>query len=104
MPKLGSKKQRPRGIPAPEDKRVQAGLAKILQAIYEQDFINDSYGFRPKRSCHDALRALSQSVEGEPVHDRVEADIKGFFDNVGQEQLMAFIAHWIADKQSSNVF
>ncbi len=44
-------------------KRVQAGLAKILQTIYEQDFINDSYGFRPKRSCHDALRALSESVE-----------------------------------------
>ena len=99
IPKPGSKKQRPLGIPVLEDKLVQAGLAKILQAIYEQDFINDSYGFRPKRSCHDALRALSQSVEGEPVHYMVEADIKGFFDNVDQEQLMAFIAHRIADKR-----
>ena len=63
IPKAGSKKLRPLGIPALEDKLVQAGLVKILQTIYEQDFINDSYGFRPKRSCHDALRALSQAVE-----------------------------------------
>ena len=91
IPKPGSKKRRPLGIPALEDKLVQAGLVKILQAIYEQDFINDSYGFRPKRSCHDALRALSQSVEDEPVHYMVEADIKGFFDNVDQDQLMAFL-------------
>jgi len=99
IPKPGSKKQRPLGILVLEDKLVQAGLVKILQAIYEQDFINDSYGFRPKRSCHDALRALSQSVEDEPVHYRVEADIKGFFDNVGQGQLMAFLQHRIADKR-----
>jgi len=99
IPKPGSKKRRPLGIPALEDKLVQAGLAKILQAIYEQDFINDSYGFRPKRSCHDALRALSESVESHPVHYMVEADIKGFFDNVDQEQLIAFMGHRIADKR-----
>lgn len=99
IPKPGSKKRRPLGIPALEDKLVQAGLVKILQAIYEQDFINDSYGFRPKRSCHDALRALSESVESQPVHYMVEADIKGFFDNVDQEQLMAFMQHRIADKR-----
>lgn len=99
IPKPGSKKQRPLGIPALEDKLVQAGLAKILQAIYEQDFINDSYGFRPRRSCHDALRALSESVENHPVHYIVEADIKGFFDNVDQKQLIAFMGHRIADKR-----
>lgn len=99
IPKPGSKQRRPLGIPALEDKLVQAGLAKILQAIYEQDFINDSYGFRPNRSCHDALRALSQSVESQPVHYLVEADIKGFFDHVDQAQLMAFIEHRIADKR-----
>ena len=99
IPKPGSNKQRPLGIPALEDKLVQAGLVKILQAIYEQDFIDDSYGFRPKRSCHDALRALSQTVEGEPIHYIVEADIKGFFDNVDQEQLITFISHRIADKR-----
>jgi len=99
IPKPGSNKQRPLGIPALEDKIVQAGLVKIVQAIYEQDFISDSYGFRPSRSCHDALRALSQSVESEPVNYIVEADIKGFFDHVDWEQLMTFLAHRIADKR-----
>jgi len=99
IPKAGSKQRRPLGIPALEDKLVQAGLAQILQSIYEQDFINDSYGFRPKRSCHDALRALSESVEAHPVHYMVEADIKGFFDNVNQEQLITFMQHRIADKR-----
>ena len=99
IPKAGSQRKRPLGIPAFEDKLVQAGLVKILQAIYEQDFLPDSYGFRPQRSCHDALRALSQIVENQPVHYMVEADIKGFFDNVDQEQLMIFISYRIADKR-----
>jgi group II intron reverse transcriptase/maturase len=99
IPKPGSDKMRPLGIPAWEDKLVQAGLVKILQAIYEQDFIDDSYGFRPGHSCHDALRALSQTVENQPVNYIVEADIRGFFDNVDQDQLMAFLAHRIADKR-----
>lgn len=99
IPKPGSDKMRPLGIPALEDKLVQAGLAKILQAIYEQDFIDDSYGFRPGCSCHDALRALSQTVENQPVNCIVEADIRGFFDNVDQDQLMTFLAHRIADKR-----
>lgn len=82
IPKPGSTKQRPLGIPALEDKLAQAGLVRILEAIYEGDFIEDSYGFRPGRGCHDALRSLSLEVEGGQVHYIVEADIKGFFDNV----------------------
>jgi len=97
--KTGSDKKRPLGIPVLEDKLVQAGLVKILQAIYEQDFIEDSYGFRPGRSCHDALRVLSQAVEDCPTNYIVEADIRGFFDNVDQAQLMAFMEHRIADKR-----
>jgi len=97
IPKPGSDKMRPLGIPALEDKIVQAGLSRILQAIYEQDFIEDSQGFRPNRSCHDALRALSQTVENQPINHIVEADIKGFFDNVDQDQLMTFLSHRIAD-------
>jgi RNA-directed DNA polymerase len=97
--KPGSDKKRPLGIPALEDKIVQAGLVKILQAIYEQDFIADSYGFRPGRSCHDALRALSRTIEDSPINYLVEADIRGFFDNVDQSQLMAFLEHRIADKR-----
>jgi retron-type reverse transcriptase len=63
IPIVGSKQRRLPGIPALEDKRVQAGIVKILQVIYEHDFIGAPYGFRSKRSCHDALRALSVVVE-----------------------------------------
>lgn len=97
IPKAGSHKLRPLGIPALEDKLVQAGLVKILQAIYEQDFIDDSYGFRPGRGCHDALRALSRTVEDQPVQWIVEADIRSFFDQVDQAKLMEMVAHRIKD-------
>jgi RNA-directed DNA polymerase len=99
IPKPGSAKQRPLGIPCFEDKLVQAGMVRILEAVYEQDFIDDSYGFRPARSCHKALRALSETVESKPVNHIVEADIKGFFDHVNQEWLMKFLAHRICDKR-----
>ncbi|MEN6639219.1 MAG: group II intron reverse transcriptase/maturase [Smithella sp.] len=99
IPKPGSAKQRPLGIPCFEDKLVQAGLVRILEQVYEQDFIKDSYGFRPKRSCHDALKALSETVEHKPSSYIVEADIKGFFDNVNQEWLMKFLAHRVEDKR-----
>ena len=99
IPKPGSDKERPLGIPGLEDKLVQAGLVRIMQAIYEQDFTDDSYGFRPGLGCHDALRTLSRAVEGGRINYVVEADIKGFFDNVDQGQLMDFLAHRIADKR-----
>jgi group II intron reverse transcriptase/maturase len=99
IPKAGSDKMRPLGIPVLEDKLVQAAMSKILQAIYEQDFIEDSYGFRPNRSCHDALRVLNQTVKFHGTRFIVEADIKGFFDNVDHDQLMAFLGHRIADKR-----
>ena len=99
IPKPGSTKQRPLGIPALEDKLMQAGLVRILEAIYEGDFIDDSYGFRPGRGCHDALRTLSLEVEGGSVHVIVDADIKGFFDNVQHDWMMDFLGHRIADKR-----
>ena len=99
IPKPGSTKQRPLGIPCFEDKLVQAGLVRVLEAVYEQDFIEDSYGFRPTRSCHKALIALSDTVQGNSVNHIVEADIKGFFDNVNQEWLLKFLAHRIEDKR-----
>jgi RNA-directed DNA polymerase len=86
------------GIPCFEDKLVQAGLVQILDSVFERDFLEDSYGFRPGRSCHDALRGLSETVETKPINHIVDADIKGFFDNVNQEWLMKFLAHWIGDK------
>ncbi|MBF0322072.1 MAG: hypothetical protein HQL62_03850, partial [Magnetococcales bacterium] len=74
IPKPGSDKMRPLGVPVLEDKLVQAGMVKILEAIYEQDFIADSYGFRPGRGCHDALRALNLEVHREPVNHVVEVE------------------------------
>jgi RNA-directed DNA polymerase len=99
IPKAGSHKQRPLGIPCLEDKLVQAALARILGAIYEADFIENSFGFRPGRSCHDALRELSQTVEWEGTNYIAEVDIKGFFDNVGQDWMMKMLGHRIADQR-----
>jgi RNA-directed DNA polymerase len=99
IPKPGSTKQRPIGIPCFEDKLVQAGLVRILESVYEQDFIDDSYGFRPLRSCHNALKSLSETVENNPINHIVDADIKGFFDNANQEWLMKFLVHRIEDKR-----
>lgn len=99
IPKPGTNKQRPLGIPTLEDKLVQKAMGRILEAIYEQEFIDDSYGFRPKRSCHDALRALTRAVEQEGTNFVVEADIKGFFDNVLQTKMMEFLERRIADKR-----
>ena len=99
IPKPGSTKQRPLGIPALEDKLVQVGLVRILEAIYEGDFIDDSYGFRPGRGCHDALRTLSIEVEGGSVHVIVEADVKGFYDKVQHDWMVDFLGHRIADKR-----
>ncbi len=99
IPKPGSTKQRPLGIPRLEDKLVQSALARILGAIYEQDFTEGSYGFRPHRSCHDALRALTQAVERESTNYIGEADIKGFFDNVEHDWMMKMLEQRIADKR-----
>ena len=99
IPKAGSHKQRPLGIPCLEDKLVHSALAQILGAIYEQDFMENSYGFRPGRSCHDALRELSQTVEREGTNYIAEVDIKGFFDNVEQDWVMKMLGHRIADQR-----
>ena len=89
--------KRPLGISALENKIVERGLAWILESIYEQDFLNCSYGFRPKRNCHQALKELNDLITFQPVNHIVEADIKGFFDNVSHEHLMDFIRIRIGD-------
>ncbi|WP_268928929.1 reverse transcriptase domain-containing protein [Microaerobacter geothermalis] len=91
------KSVRPLGIPAYEDKIVQLGLNKILQAIYEQDFLDFSYGFRPSRSCHDAMKALNRIIEYGKTSYVVDADIRSFFTNVDHEWLMKFLRLRIAD-------
>jgi len=89
--------ERPLGLPAVEDKIVQKGIACILEAIYEQDFLNCSYGFRPGRDCHQALKEVNTIFTLEPVNHIVEADIKGFFDNVSHERLMELLGRRIND-------
>lgn len=91
------KSLRPLGIPSYEDKIVQAGINKILQAIYEQDFMDFSYGFRPGRGQHDALRRLDQIITRQRIRYVVDADIRGFFNNMNHEWMMKFLAHRIAD-------
>jgi len=98
IPKPGTDVKRPLGIPAYEDKLVQAALAKILNAIYEQDFMECSFGFRPNRGCHDALKLLNKIVNDECIRYVVDTDIKGFFDNVSHDWMMKFIEHRIEDK------
>lgn len=97
IPKGDGKGQRPLGISAYEDKIVQTGLSKILQAVYEADFLDCSYGFRPGRSAHDALRALNRVIEKGKISYVVDADIRGFFNNVDHGWLMKFIHLRIAD-------
>ena len=80
-----------------EDKIVQRATAAVLNAIYEEDFLGFSYGFRPKRSQHDALDALVVGISSKKVNFILDADIQGFFDAVSQTWLARFLEHRIAD-------
>ena len=96
IPKDGGK-TRPIGIAAFEDKLVQDALREVLEAIYEQDFVAGSYGFRPRRSAHDALRALDRTVYRGQVRWILEADIESFFDSVDRTALMKMLQARVAD-------
>lgn len=96
--KPGSDKKRPLGIPSHEDKIVQLAINKILKSIYEQDFLDCSFGFRENRSCHDAIKILDIYLSRRDINYVVDADIKGFFDNVDHKWIMKFLEHRIADK------
>lgn len=90
-------KLRPLGIPAYQDKLVQKVISAILNAIYEPEFMNFSYGFRPGRKCHDAIREIASIEERGKVNFVVDADIKGFFDNVDHKWMVQFLEHRIGD-------
>lgn len=91
------KSMRPLGIPAYEDKLVQHVLKKVLEAIYEQDFMDFSYGFRPNRNMHSALKHLNRVIEHGKTNYVVDADISGFFNHVDHEWMMKFLERRIAD-------
>ncbi|VCZ61614.1 Group II intron-encoded protein LtrA [Klebsiella pneumoniae] len=92
-------KQRPLGIASLEDKIVQYALVKILNAVYENDFMGFSYGFRPGRSQHDALDALATGLVRTNVNWVLDADISQFFDRVSHEWLIRFTEHRIGDRR-----
>lgn len=94
----GNGKLRPLGIPAYEDRLVQGVMAGLLNEVYEVRFLNCSYGFRPKRNAHDVVQYINQTIMTKKVNYVLEADIKGFFDNVNHDWLMEFLAHDIQDK------
>src|SRR6202162_3258453 len=90
-------RQRPLAVPALEDKLVQQAVVTILNQIYEEDFLGFSYGFRPGRSQHQALDALSYALLKKKVNYVLDADIRGFFDNLDKSWLIKFVEHRVAD-------
>jgi RNA-directed DNA polymerase len=90
-------RERPLAVPAIEDKLVQHAVVTILNQIYEEDFLGFSYGFRPGRSQHQALDALSYALLKKKVNYVLDADIKGFFDNLDKSWLIKFVEHRVAD-------
>lgn len=98
IPKTGSEELRPLGIPAYEDRLVQGVMAEVLNEIYEQIFLDCSYGFRPNRDCHQAIKELDKIIMKSNINYVVDADIKGFFNNVNHEWLVKFLEHTIQDR------
>lgn len=92
-------RRRPLGVPALEDKIVQRATARVLNAIYEVDFLGFSYGFRPGRNQHKALDALYTGILTRKVNWVLDADISGFFDAIDRSWLVKFIEHRIADQR-----
>jgi RNA-directed DNA polymerase len=92
-------RQRPLAVAALEDKIVQRAVATLLNAIYEEDFLGFSYGFRPGRGTHNALDALCVGIHSKKVSFILDADIQSFFDTVNQEWLIRFVEHRIGDRR-----
>ena len=92
-------RQRPLAVAALEDKIVQRATAAVLNAIYEEDFLGFSYGFRPGRGAHDALDALVVGIHSRRVNFILDADIRSFFDTVSQEWLIRFVEHRVGDRR-----
>lgn len=96
IPKPGSAEKRPLGIPVVADRVVQAALKMVIEPIFEREFYEQSYGFRPGRSCKDALRRVDELLKSGHTHV-VDIDIKGYFDSIPHERLMKLVKERIAD-------
>jgi len=90
---------RPLGVASLEDKIVQRAVVEVLNAVYEEDFLGFSYGFRPGRSPHDALDALATGIQRRRVNWVLDADISGFFDTIDHGWLLRFLEHRIGDER-----
>lgn len=93
----GNGKTRPLSIYSYEDKLVQEALRELLEAVFEPHFYNNMCGFRPGRNCHGAIRQLNDMIEGHKTNYILDADIKGFFDNLSHDWIMKFISSRISD-------
>ena len=96
IPKPGSKEKRPLGVPTVRDRVVQTALVKVLEPIFERDFAEHSYGFRPQRGCKDALRRVDELLQ-QGYAWVVDADLKSYFDTIPHEKLMERVAEKVAD-------
>ena len=95
----GDGRTRPLGIPTVRDRLVQMATKTVLESIFEADFKDFSYGFRPKRSAHDALRKIMDTVNDGKVYWVVDVDIKGYFDNIPHDKLMMLVAQRVSDRR-----
>lgn len=96
IPKPGTNETRPLGIPTVRDRVVQAAVVNVIEPIFERDFAEQSYGFRPGRGCKDALRRVTELLKAGHVHV-VDADLKGYFDTIRHDRLMGRLREKIAD-------
>jgi group II intron reverse transcriptase/maturase len=97
IPKPGKVEKRPIGVPSVVDRALQRSTSTVLSSIYEQDFLNCSYGGRPKRGAHNALAKLNETISGKKVSWVLEADLKNFFGTLDHDWVIKFIQHRIGD-------
>ena len=102
IPKPGSKEKRPLGIPTVRDRVVQTAMLMVMEPIFEHDFAEHSYGFRPGRGCKDALRRVDQLLKDGYTYI-VDADLKSYFDTIPHDRLMSLVAQKVSDGRVLNL-